>query len=1638
MQKFLCLCICLFGVSTNLFSQPVKSVRRTKSTTAAPLVIAQEFNTMWRTPRYISGQLNTGSAFANPWTYWRQNLAAVFNPEDVVQGTWRRSTLSKGYPMIGPFDVRNSDVQRWHIRLAKNSGLAGVLVDINCDGTGYFQSESYNSFGQLLDISQQEGFKIGIEDDASFDNNQARNLSIMTDRATKALLKYKDHPAYLHIDGQPVYQFNFYSKMGGWSYADLDTFFVRVQRAVGDVFWIIQDGGNDENAMAIPELDAIEDHFLAPNTTDVMYWAQDSSYAQSFIADLHQHQKKAAVNIFPGFDESKLGRSTQRYIHRDHGNTYSRQLDIASQSGADFVVVSSFNDWQENSEITPGWDFEDYSGDPYQYLKITASFTGTTFSPPPLPSKDSLDPLIWGKLFGIDKAGPVPSPILFDNDTTFSTTLTEDMSNIAGAEYFVDGWHNIRFSTTNIENGLHQPSVTDGVTSVVNRAGRIARMIDNVTGHYFYINDTGIPPGDYDAYVVVEYFDNGTNFFGIEYNSTTAAYDNSVAKYKENTGTWKTHIFHLDHATFAGQQNGGADFRVVQYTDTLIIARVGVILAGQGIPMLAQDGAFNSLSEKAYHSIAGINDGDVHGICVHGKDAAGNWTMSYASLLTSLPPMTAIPSVPMLASPANGSTNIAILPTFSWSTVAGATSYRLQVSTSLNFSPLQFDDSMITTTSYQVGPLLNSTTYYWRVNAKNYKGSSGWSAAGSLTTIIAAPQPPTLIAPADSATNLQAGTTLSWNAVSGATSYHLQLSTSSIFSTTIIDDSSLTVTSKATGEISLGTTYYWRVRAKNDGGYGNFSATRQFSTVAKTGIPLVIAQEFHLDYRTPTYISGEPVVGNAIAQPWCWWANADTVVDPEEIVSGTTWRRKTVSRGYPYLGPFDSRNIDVMRWHIRLAKNAGLSGLLVDLFHDSQTGYFGTEYLDMFSKLLDISQQENFKIGILDEASFDNDKAKDLTIMTDRAIQALKTFKDHPAYLKINGYPIYQFNFYGNFGGKWNYTDLETFFANVEAAVGKVYWMIQDGTDANLWPITQLNSIEDHPLTPATTDSVDWTQVTAATQRLVSTLHSHQKAAAINIFPGYDETKLGRGIYRVIHRAHGYTFSKQLDLASQAGADFVVISSLNDWQENSEITPGWDFEDYSGDPYQYLKIIAGFTGTVFSPPPLPSKDSLDPLIWGKLFGIDKAGPVPLPIAFDSDSVFSTTLMDDMNNVAAGEYFVDGWHRIRLKATNTENGLHFVNVSDGVTSVVNRSGRAARATDGTSGRYIYIADTSIASGDYDAYVAVEYFDNGFDSFGIQFSSTSAPYNSTTVIFKQNTNTWKTHVFHLDHAAFDGKENGGADFRIFQFSDSLIVARVALMLSGRGTTMSAQDGAFNSLIERVQHSISPINDGDLHGIYVHGKDAAGNWGISWASLLTGLPPVVTIPPAPTLTLPADSSKGLAINPTLNWNSAIEATSYRLQVSTSPVFSAVQYDDSTIITTSITVGPLLNDTTYYWRVNAKDYKGISGWSEVRRFTTTVATAVAGEMTKDIPTQFSLLQNYPNPFNPATRIQFGIPVSGLVTLKVFDILGREVAVLMNERKSPGTYDVEWNASSLSSGVYFYRLQAGSFTETKKLLLMK
>ncbi|MBI5470742.1 MAG: T9SS type A sorting domain-containing protein [Ignavibacteriae bacterium] len=112
--------------------------------------------------------------------------------------------------------------------------------------------------------------------------------------------------------------------------------------------------------------------------------------------------------------------------------------------------------------------------------------------------------------------------------------------------------------------------------------------------------------------------------------------------------------------------------------------------------------------------------------------------------------------------------------------------------------------------------------------------------------------------------------------------------------------------------------------------------------------------------------------------------------------------------------------------------------------------------------------------------------------------------------------------------------------------------------------------------------------------------------------------------------------------------------------------------------------------------------------------------------------------------------------------------------------------------------------------------------------------------------------------------------------------------------------------------------------------------------------------------------------------------------------------------------------------------------GATQVGVYRTAGLPSAVREVASEIPNGFSLEQNYPNPFNPSTRIAFAVQVSGFTSLRVYDVLGKEVATLVNENLNAGSYETTFDASGLASGVYFYRLEAGAFSLTKRLMLLR
>jgi hypothetical protein len=196
------------------------------------------------------------------------------------------------------------------------------------------------------------------------------------------------------------------------------------------------------------------------------------------------------------------------------------------------------------------------------------------------------------------------------------------------------------------------------------------------------------------------------------------------------------------------------------------------------------------------------------------------------------------------------------------------------------------------------------------------------------------------------------------------------------------------------------------------------------------------------------------------------------------------------------------------------------------------------------------------------------------------------------------------------------------------------------------------------------------------------------------------------------------------------------------------------------------------------------------------------------------------------------------------------------------------------------------------------------------------------------------------------------------------------------------------------------------------------------------------------------------GLAINP-LNgelWGSSVDDEVYKISKTTAEVTLIGESGLGRSLTIAFDEAGKLyglsgstsqNRITDFLQINTTNGTGsLIGPTDYR---TVNGLAIMGEISSienitahTLPTRFELSQNYPNPFNPSTSIEFSIPKKGQVSLKIYNMLGEEIATLVSEKLNPGRYKKEWNAGNYASGVYFYRLDTVEFVQTKKLVLIK
>jgi len=270
------------------------------------------------------------------------------------------------------------------------------------------------------------------------------------------------------------------------------------------------------------------------------------------------------------------------------------------------------------------------------------------------------------------------------------------------------------------------------------------------------------------------------------------------------------------------------------------------------------------------------------------------------------------------------------------------------------------------------------------------------------------------------------------------------------------------------------------------------------------------------------------------------------------------------------------------------------------------------------------------------------------------------------------------------------------------------------------------------------------------------------------------------------------------------------------------------------------------------------------------------------------------------------------------------------------------------------------------------------------------------------------------------------------------------RVQLASDTSFTNIILDDSTLINTVKAVTN-LSPLTD---YYWRVNAKNISGTGPFSsvWHFKTLGSPTQVN------LLYPPDDTTNIPVNLDFIWSKANEQTysirtinpgnkdnrvisKYWFELTTDTTGASLIVD-STITDTTKSVSGLPNLITYYWHVKAKNEIGWGVFSVWFKFTTIGTSNITGN--SELPKEFKLYNSYPNPFNPTTKIKFDIPKASYVKLIVYDVLGREIKTLVNEKLNAGRYDVNWDGSDYPSGVYIYKLVAGDFVNLKKMVLVK
>jgi len=894
---------------------------------------------------------------------------------------------------------------------------------------------------------------------------------------------------------------------------------------------------------------------------------------------------------------------------------------------------------------------------------------------------------------------------------------------------------------------------------------------------------------------------------------------------------------------------------------------------------------------------------------VQAKNAGG---VSDWSTIWSFTTAIAAPSTPTLIFPADGATNKSVTPTIAWSAVTGATTYRIQVSTSSSFASSFIDDSTISTDTMVLTGLANSTTYYWRVRAKNISGVSTWSGAWSFATIVAIPQVPVLSSPADGNTGRDLTDTLTWSTIIGATSYHVQVSTSSTFATILVEDSALTSASKILSGLSNSTQYYWRVQAKNAVGVSGYTSAYSFTTIIAAP-------------QTPVLSSpANGVTGMAITDTLTWSTVTGAATYHVQVSTNSTFASvliedSTLTSASKMLSGL--ANSTTYYWRVQ-AKNAGgvsawttawnfttiIAAPITPTLTAPVNGTTGMALKDTLTWST-VTGATSYHVQVSTSSMFTTILIEDSSLTTTtKILSGLSNSTTY--YWRVQA---------KNAGGVSGYTSVWNFIT-----------IALPQTPTLATPVNGATGL-------ALTDTLTWSTVTGAATYHVQVSTSNAFATILvedSVLTSVTKTISG------LSNSTQYYWRVQ---AKNAGG-------VSAW------TTAWSFTTIIAAPIAptLATPVNGAAGLALT----------DTLKWSTV-----TGATSYHMQVSTSSTFTTILVEDSmlinaTKIISGlsnstQYYwrvqaknaggVSGYGNIWNFTTialpliptlaTPANGATGLALTDTLTwsTVSNATSYHVQVSTSSTFATILIDDSILTSakkiisglsnsimyywrvqaknaGGVSGYTSVW----NFTTIALPLIPTlTTPVNGATGLTLKDTLTWSTVT-------------GATSYHV-QVSTSSTFATILIEDSSLTTASKIISGLSNSI---------------MYYWRVQAKNVGGVSGYTNAWNFTT---IIAAPMMPTLSSPINGSTGLALTDTLKWSTVTGATSYHVQVSTSSTFATILIEDSSLTTATKIISGLSSNTTYYWRVQAKNTAGVSGYTNAWNFITHLWTVINNGITQD-----------------------------------------------------------------------------------------